>query len=128
MIKRTKECLGLHPKRLAADTAYGTGKFLSWLIGAGIQPQIPVWDMSQREDGTFSRADFTFDKDRNVYVCPAGNLLTTTGTVHDGRPFFTARACVTAAHVQSSPSAARIPRNAKSPATSMKIPATTLAR
>ena len=92
MIKRTKEQLGLHPKRLAADTAYGTGKFLSWLIGAGIQPQIPVWDMSQREDGTFSRADFTFDKDRNVYVCPAGNLLTTTGTVHDGRPFFTARA------------------------------------
>src|SRR5882724_4592557 len=41
--------------------------------------------MSQREDGTFSRADFTFDKDRNVYVCPAGNLLATTGTVHDGR-------------------------------------------
>src|SRR5881392_2574343 len=32
MIKRTKDCLGLHPRRLAADTAYGTGKFLSWLI------------------------------------------------------------------------------------------------
>src|SRR3954464_9580230 len=85
MIKRTKERLGLHPKRLAADTAYGTGKFLSWLIGAGIKPHIPVWDMSQRDDGTLSRADFTFDQERNVYVCPAGNLLTTTGTVHDGR-------------------------------------------
>ena len=85
MIKRTKECLGLHPKRLAADTAYGTGKFLSWLIGAGIKPHIPVWDMSQRDDGTLSRADFTFDQERNVYVCPAGKLLTTTGTVHDGR-------------------------------------------
>src|SRR3954449_158990 len=85
MIKRTKERLGLHPKRLAADTAYGTGKFLSWLIGAGIKPHIPVWDMSQRDDGTLSRADFTFDQERNVYVCPAGKLLTTTGTVHDGR-------------------------------------------
>ena len=41
--------------------------------------------MSQRDDGTLSRADFTFDQERNVYVCPAGKLLTTTGTVHDGR-------------------------------------------
>jgi transposase len=85
MIKRTDERLGLKPKRLAADTAYGTGKFLSWLIGTGITPHIPVWDMSQRDDGTFSRSDFTFDKDRNVYICPKGKLLTTTGRVHDGR-------------------------------------------
>jgi hypothetical protein len=41
--------------------------------------------MSQRDDGTFSRSDFTFDKDRNLYICPKGKLLTTTGRVHDGR-------------------------------------------
>src|SRR6201993_4249926 len=58
MIKRTDERLGLKPERLAADTAYGTGKFLRWVIGSGITPHIPVWDMSQRDDGTFSRADF----------------------------------------------------------------------
>ncbi|MBZ0148665.1 MAG: transposase [Pseudorhodoplanes sp.] len=81
MIERTDERLGLKSSRLAADTAYGTGKFLGWLIGAGITPQIPVWDRSTREDGTFSRADFTFDKERNVYVCPTGKLLTTTGSV-----------------------------------------------
>ena len=81
MIERTDERMGLKPKRLVADTAYGTGKFLSWLIGAGITPHIPVWDKSTREDGTFSRADFTFDNERNVYVCPAGKLLTTTGDV-----------------------------------------------
>jgi hypothetical protein len=85
MIKRTDKRMGLKPKYLAADTAYGTGKFLSWLIGAGITPYIPVWDMSQREDGTFSRADFTFDKEHNVYLCPAGKLLTTTGKVSEGR-------------------------------------------
>src|SRR6266478_2595857 len=85
MITRTEERLGLKPKRVAADTAYGTGKFLSWLIGSGITPHIPAWDMSQRDDGTFSRADFTFDKDGNVYICPKGKLLTTTGRVHDGR-------------------------------------------
>ena len=85
MIKRTDERMGLKPKRLAADTAYGTAKFLSWLIGTGITPHIPVWDKGQREDGTFSRGDFAFDKKRNVYVCPTGKLLTTTGRVHDGR-------------------------------------------
>lgn len=81
MIERTQTRMALKPKRLVADTAYGTGKFLGWLIGVGIKPQIPVWDRSTREDGTFSRADFTFDKERNVYVCPAGKLLTTTGSV-----------------------------------------------
>ena len=85
MIKRTDERMGLKPKRLAADTAYGTAKFLSWLIGTGITPHIPVWDKGRREDGTFSRSEFAFDKKRNVYVCPTGKLLTTTGRVHDGR-------------------------------------------
>ena len=83
MIERTEERMGLKPQRLVADTAYGTGKFLGWLVGAGITPQIPVWDKSTREDGTFSRSDFTFDRERNVYVCPAGKLLTTTGSVGD---------------------------------------------
>ena len=81
MITRTEERLGLKAKRLVADTAYGTGKFLGWLIETGITPHIPVWDKSMREDGTFSRADFTFDNERNLYVCPAGKLLTTTGSV-----------------------------------------------
>src|ERR1700693_5562986 len=81
MITRTEQRLGLKAKRLVADTAYGTGKFLGWLIEAGITPHIPVWDKSSRDDGTFSRADFTFDSDRNLYVCPASKLLTTTGSV-----------------------------------------------
>jgi len=83
MVERTQTRMALKPKRLVADTAYGTGKFLNWLIGAGITPHIPVWDKSAREDGTFSRPDFTFDKERNVYVCPAGKLLTTTGNLGD---------------------------------------------
>ena len=46
-------------------------------------PHIPVIDKSKREDGTFSREDFRFDKERNVYVCPANKTLTTTGTMID---------------------------------------------
>ena len=55
MIERTEQRLGLKPERLMADTAYGTGKFLGWLVGTGITPQIPVWEMANRNDGTFSR-------------------------------------------------------------------------
>jgi hypothetical protein len=81
MIKRTQHRLGLKAKRLVADTAYGTGKFLDWLVGTGITPHIPVKDKSQRDDGTFSSSDFTFDRERNVYVCPTNKLLKTTGNV-----------------------------------------------
>ena len=75
MIKRTQERFGVKPKRLAADTAYGTGKFLGWLAQEKIAPHIPVWDKSTREDGTFGRADFVFDPAQDQYTCPAGKTL-----------------------------------------------------
>ena len=85
MIERTERRFGLKPERLLADTAYGTGKFLGWLVGTGITPHIPVWEKAKRDDGTFSRSDFTFDKQKNEYRCPNGKALRTTGRVHDGR-------------------------------------------
>ena len=86
MIDRTERCFALRPKRLAADTAYGTGKFLGWLVNdKGITPHIPVWERSARADGVFSRADFIWDKRLGYYICPNGKPLRTSGTVHDGR-------------------------------------------
>jgi hypothetical protein len=38
----------------------------------GIEPRIPVFDKSQHTDGTFSRDDFTYEHERNCYICPAG--------------------------------------------------------
>jgi len=32
-----------------------------------------------------ARADFTYDAVRNLYVCPQGKPLRTTGRAHDGR-------------------------------------------
>ena len=80
MIDRTEQRFGLKPERLVGDTAYGAGANLDWLVNdAKIEPHIPVIDKSKREDGTFSREDFTFDTARNVYLCRAGKVLTTTG-------------------------------------------------
>jgi transposase len=85
MLERTEQRFDLKPAYLAADTAYGSAETLNWIVNdKKIAPHIPVIDKSNREDGTFSRADFIFDKERNAYVCPNGKLLHTTGTVHDG--------------------------------------------
>ena len=72
------------PRRLAGDTVYGAVRLLKWLVDRQITPHIPVWDKSARTDGTFSRADFVFDRSRNIYICPNGKLLHTTGTVIEG--------------------------------------------
>jgi Transposase DDE domain/Transposase domain (DUF772) len=85
MIDRTERRLALKPKRLVADTAYGTGRFLGWLVGRRIVPHVPVRDKSEREDGTFSRSDFRWKRRQGVYICPNGKVLRTSGTVHDGR-------------------------------------------
>ena len=85
MIERTEERFNLKPKHLAGDVAYGTGEMLGWLVKRDIDPHIPVWDQSEvAADGKFVRADFTHDKDRDLYICPGGKELKTSGTVHDG--------------------------------------------
>jgi transposase len=84
MIARVRDRFDLKPQRLAGDTAYGAVRLLNWLVDRQILPHIPVWDKSARTDGTFSRADFVFDRSRNVYICPGGKLLNTTGTVIEG--------------------------------------------
>jgi transposase len=76
MIDRTQERFGLWPERLAADTAYGSAENLAWLVDErGIEPHIPVFDKSQRTDGTFSRDDFAYDHASDIYRCPAGKTL-----------------------------------------------------
>ena len=76
MIDRTQERFGLWPERLAADAAYGSAENLAWLVHErGIEPHIPVFDKSQRTDGTFSRDEFTYDYVSDTYRCPAGKTL-----------------------------------------------------
>jgi transposase len=86
MIERTAQRFHLKPDRLAADTAYGSAEMLNWLAEEQkIAPHVPVIDKSARHDGTFAKADFRYDGDADVYVCPGGKSLTTTGTlVNDG--------------------------------------------
>jgi hypothetical protein len=78
MIDRTEKVFGAKPERLAADTAYGTGKILAWLLDKGRERY-------QRTDSMFPCTDFTYDAERDIYLCPNGRSLRTSGTIHDGR-------------------------------------------
>jgi hypothetical protein len=80
MIARTMERFDLYPARLAGDSGYGSAEMLGWLVYEhGIEPHVSVVDKSARKDGTFSRDEFTYDHAGDVYRCPAGQMLTTTG-------------------------------------------------
>ena len=86
MIERSIDRFDLYPARLLGDSAYGSAEMLGWLVyEQGIEPHVTVFDKSVRQDGTFSRDDFTYDHDGDVYYCPGGKMLTTTGSrIDDG--------------------------------------------
>jgi hypothetical protein len=75
MLKRVEEKQDIKPERLAADKAYGTRPFLGWLSERKIIPHIPVLDRQHQTDGLLPREAFTFDPEKNHYICPQGNLL-----------------------------------------------------
>jgi len=78
MIDRVEETFALKPERLVGDTNYGSASMLGWLVDEKhIEPHVPVFDKSERTDGTFGRSDFIYDAENNRYLCPAGKFLKT---------------------------------------------------
>ncbi len=76
MVDRVEEKFDLKPDRLIGDTAYGTAPMLGWMVEEkAIEPHIPVWDKTERKDGTFERDAFQWDEAADEYRCPAGKAL-----------------------------------------------------
>jgi hypothetical protein len=68
MLDRTAKQFDLTPSRLVADGGYGSADMVGWLVNErGI---VKLIDKAERTDGTFSRSDFVFDPESNLYVCP----------------------------------------------------------
>jgi transposase len=87
MIERVHDNLGIWPRKLIADTGYGSAEMLAWLVDErNIEPHIPVFDKSTRTDGTFSRSEFVYDNITDAYTCPAGKLLKRRQRRHGDRP------------------------------------------
>jgi hypothetical protein len=84
MIERSMERFDVYPAGLTGDRAYGSAEMLGWLVYEhGVEPHVTVFDKSGCQDGNLSRDDFTYDHASDVYICPGGKLLTTTGSLID---------------------------------------------
>jgi transposase len=93
MIERVEERFDLKPERLIGDTAYGAAPMLAWLVEEkAIEPHVPVWDKTERNDGTLSSNDFQWHEQANEYRCPEGHALRS-----NWRPFKNQRSHVTKA-------------------------------
>ena len=124
MIQRTQERLALKPKRIAGDVAYGTGEMLGWLVEHDITPHIPVWDQSEvAAVGKFARADFAYDRDRNLYICPGGRELKRPAQFMTAPRSSISLSGATAPAARSSPNAPLV-GNAGSRVTSIRRPVT----
>lgn len=76
MIDRVEQRFGMKPQRLVGDTAYGTAEMLSWMVEEKrIAPHVPVWDKTERKDGSLSVGDFVWDAQADEYRCPEGCTL-----------------------------------------------------
>ena len=76
MLERVEDKYAMKPDRLVGDTNYGSAAMLGWLVDEKqIEPHVPVWDKSERKDGTYSNSDFIWDEPTNTYRCPEGNAL-----------------------------------------------------
>ena len=71
MMERVQR-LGVQAESLAADKAYGSGEFLSWVLAQGVQPHIPVIDRQHQTYGRFTRAQFRYQPTENAFYCPQG--------------------------------------------------------
>lgn len=95
MVDRVETNFNINPPRLIGDTAYGTAPMHAWMVNEkSIEPHIPLWDRTERKDGTFSRSDFRWDREANEYRSPTGKALRC-----DRRTFNTLRSRITIAEM-----------------------------
>ena len=75
---RTRFRYGLGLKRIIADKRFGSGENLARIEDQHIQALMPVFGDSPTNRSNKKRlpkSDFTYDADRDLYVCPQGKLL-----------------------------------------------------
>jgi hypothetical protein len=89
MIARFAEWQGCDPESVGADTTYGNGEFLQWLMERDITPYMHTRENGPRKKSLlYGPERFTYLPESNSYLCPAGQQLnystmadTTLGTV-----------------------------------------------
>jgi len=88
MITRFAEWQGREPQSVAADTTYGNGEFLQWLLERDITPYMRTRDSVLRKNSPFYGPEqFTYLPESNSYRCPAGQQLNYGGRSQRNRAY-----------------------------------------
>lgn len=66
--------MGIRPRQVTGDTAYGTLENIKAIEDAGIRAYVPLPDFGNRTS-FFGKKEFSYDAARDLYVCPEGQLL-----------------------------------------------------
>ncbi len=64
----------LRPRQVTGDTAYGTMENIAAVERAGIQAYVPLTGAGKARP-YFSKEEFAYDPERDLYRCPAGETL-----------------------------------------------------
>ena len=76
MIARFAAWQGRNPQSVVADTTYGNGEFLQWLMERDITPYMRTRDSALRKNSPlYGPGCFTYLPESNSYRCPAGEQL-----------------------------------------------------
>ena len=80
MIDIHQQNTGTKPETIVADTKYGTIDNYLYYYDEGIKTHIPSVEESHRgygsKQGIFSKEEFTYNPDDDIFICPAGEILT----------------------------------------------------
>jgi transposase len=80
MLTRFAQWQGREPESVAADTTYGNGEFLQWLVDRSITPYMRTRDSALRKNNPgYGPERFTYQSESNSYRCPAGEHLNYVG-------------------------------------------------
>jgi hypothetical protein len=74
MIYAFHQRYGHYPLSLAADTGYGNGEMLNWLLEREITPYVPVKEAAPRTE-LYGIEKFTYQSENDRYICPQGKPL-----------------------------------------------------
>ena len=73
--KRAQDLLGVEKIDLLADKGYHNGADIAYCERKGIRTFIPPSDQHHQKEEGFRKMDFDYDEHKDVYICPAGEVM-----------------------------------------------------
>jgi hypothetical protein len=75
----------LRPHHVTGDGKYGTAENIAGMEGSGIRAYLGMHEAGRRGGDFFPKSTFTYDAEKDMYLCPAGKTLRALGDAEDNQ-------------------------------------------